>query len=63
LAGRDWLQQLGLVNVDGCKNTHETFILFYFISHLGYFISARNKIKLITERSSYFLLCPAVGVQ
>jgi len=33
LVGRDWLQQLCLVNTDACKNTQETlfyFILFYF---------------------------------
>jgi len=29
LVGRDWLQQLFLVNIKDCKNTQETFISFY----------------------------------
>jgi len=30
LVGRDWLQQLFIVNTDDCENTQETLISFYF---------------------------------
>jgi len=53
LAGRDWLQQLCLVNIDYCRNVQETFILFYFISHVFYFSGSElvkyNKMKLTAK--------------
>ena len=34
VGGRDWLQQLCIVNIDACRKTQETFISFYFISFI-----------------------------
>ena len=53
--GRDWLQLLCLMNIDACKNTQETFILFRFISVRPRICSEIKQNKTNASFSIYFI--------